>query len=337
MQLRVLGILIMLLVGCENGQADADACEHESVFGDGAPAPWFPQWQLMFPNVPFEAFFDAPVLIGLGGHESSCLPDQWLSDESSLSKLSGTKTVFVCYGDVDGCVSQTRRQTIEFVTEYSAPARTPESFAIDRDDARIVSWNHYVTDFERGERVDDEYRQDVTRIGTPGNATTDVIVLGAGGVITIETCSTVTNAPGPDFAVFENGVNDTFLELAFVEVSSDGEHFVRFPNVYTGLAPIGPYEGHDPTTFRGFAGQYRFGFGTPFDLSVLEEHPDVSAGLIDLNDINYVKLIDIIGNGEAVDSFNSPIFDPYPTQGSAGFDLVGLAVLSGALTADCTE
>ena len=87
-----------------------------------------------------------------------------------------------------------------------------------------MSWNHYVTDFERGERVDDEYRQDVTMIGPPGQTTADVFVLGAGGVL-IETCSTVTNAP-TRFAVFENGVNDAFLELAFVEISSDGEHFV---------------------------------------------------------------------------------------------------------------
>ena len=52
--------------------------------------------------------------IGLGEHESSCLPDRWLTDESSLSELSGTQTVFVCYGDMDGCVSKTRRQKIEF-------------------------------------------------------------------------------------------------------------------------------------------------------------------------------------------------------------------------------
>ena len=50
MQLRILCILIMLLLGCENGQAGADACENESVFGDGAPAPWFPQWQLCVPK-----------------------------------------------------------------------------------------------------------------------------------------------------------------------------------------------------------------------------------------------------------------------------------------------
>jgi len=34
---------------------------------------------------------------------------------------------------------------------------------------------------------------------------------------------------GFDFAVFENSFNDSFLELAFVEVSSDGINFVRFP------------------------------------------------------------------------------------------------------------
>jgi hypothetical protein len=39
-------------------------------------------------------------------------------------------------------------------------------------------------------------------------------------------------APGYDFAIFENGFpfgsGSFYLELAFVEVSSDGKHFVRF-------------------------------------------------------------------------------------------------------------
>jgi hypothetical protein len=38
--------------------------------------------------------------------------------------------------------------------------------------------------------------------------------------------------------------------------------------------------------------------------------------------------VDIVGDGTALDSFGSPIFDPYPTVGSAGFDLDGVAVMN---------
>ena len=44
-------------------------------------------------------------------------------------------------------------------------------------------------------------------------------------------------------------------------------------------------------------------------------------GLVDLNFIYYVKIIDIIGDHSALDSLGRPIADPYPTQFSAGFDL----------------
>ena len=33
-----------------------------------------------------------------------------------------------------------------------------------------------------------------------------------------------------DFCVFENAFNDSFLELGFVEVSSNGNDFYRFPS-----------------------------------------------------------------------------------------------------------
>ena len=58
---------------------------------------------------------------------------------------------------------------------------------------------------------------------------------------TVTFASPIYNGEGPDFAVFENGfdIDDEydptgvlhFLELAFVEVSSDGENFFRFPAV----------------------------------------------------------------------------------------------------------
>src|SRR5262245_37546487 len=56
---------------------------------------------------------------------------------------------------------------------------------------------------------------------------------GPPGRITLLFSSGIGNAAGPDFAVFENSLGtarSVFAELAYVEVSSDGEHFARFPS-----------------------------------------------------------------------------------------------------------
>ncbi len=75
----------------------------------------------------------------------------------------------------------------------------------------------------------------------------------------------------------------------------------------------------------GLAGQYRAGLGTPFDLEPLRVHPAVLRGELDLQAIRYVRLIDIVGDGGTRDSLGNPIYDPYPTHLTAGFDLDGVA------------
>ena len=95
-----------------------------------------------------------------------------------------------------------------------------------------------------------------------------VVSLGDGGHITLSFATPITNGPGADFAVFENGFADSFLELAFVEVSSDGTNFFRFPShslTSTG-AQVASFGTLDTTNIDGLAGKYRAGFGTPFDL-----------------------------------------------------------------------
>src|ERR1700744_4168377 len=63
-----------------------------------------------------------------------------------------------------------------------------------------------------------------------GMADNSVVSLGDSGVAVLTFAAPIIDGPGPDFAVFENGfanpANDSqaFLELAFVEVSSDGGH-----------------------------------------------------------------------------------------------------------------
>jgi len=115
-----------------------------------------------------------------------------------------------------------------------------------------------------------------------------------------------------------------------VEVSSDGETFLRFDSVYLGTQPVGAFGGHEPTLVGGLAGRYRAGFGSPFDLAALANRPEVRNGIVDLERITHVRLVDIPGDGMARDSFGHPIYDPHPTSGSAGFDLDGVAVLNQA-------
>ena len=60
------------------------------------------------------------------------------------------------------------------------------------------------------------------------------VSLGDGGTVVLTFPQPIGDVPGPDFAVFENGFkafdNSFFLELAHVEVSSDGVNFYRFPS-----------------------------------------------------------------------------------------------------------
>ena len=131
----------------------------------------------------------------------------------------------------------------------------------------------------------------------------------------------LSNGSGWDFAIFENSFSDTFLELAYVEVSSDGVHFIRFDNDSLTVDPVGGFGATDPTNIDGFGGKYRQGFGTPFDLADLSTKDDVLDGLVKLNEIGYVRIIDIIGDGTFFDTSGEVIWDPYPTAQSAGFDL----------------
>ena len=141
----------------------------------------------------------------------------------------------------------------------------------------------------------------------------------------------ITDGPGYDFAVFENGLSDTFLELGFVEVSSDGNNFFRFPSV--SLTPtatqVGSFGVLDPTNLNDLAGKYRVGFGTPFDL---QELSGVSP-LLDIHDVKFVKIVDVVGSINplyaTLDSVNNPVNDPYPTAfASGGFDLDGVGVIN---------
>ncbi len=156
--------------------------------------------------------------------------------------------------------------------------------------------------------------------GVPDGTTTTAISLGYGGEALITFDRPIYDGAGADFAVFENGYGSTFLELAFVEVSSDGEHFFRFAatSLSSGTNDV------QAQYYNNLAGKYEVGYGTPFDLSDLEDD-----ALLDKNNIRFVRLIDV-NEGVDTDAQGNVIYDsPGAGSYSAGFDLTGVAVLNG--------
>jgi hypothetical protein len=159
------------------------------------------------------------------------------------------------------------------------------------------------------------------------------VSLGDVGQATLTFDRPIRNGAGPDFAVFENGfaANDKyFLELAFVEVSSDGRNFFRFPaNSLTDTSQqVAPFGLMDPTKINNLAGKYPFGFGTPFDLEELRGTPG-----LDLEKITHVRVIDVVGCMDPKyatrDALGNKINDPWPTLfPSGGFDLDAVGVIN---------
>ena len=169
-------------------------------------------------------------------------------------------------------------------------------------------------------------------IGPSSESTTNgVVSLGDGGMAVMTFDMPISNGTGYDFAVFENALNHTFLELAFVEVSSDGVHFYRFPSVSNTPTDqqIGNSGGTDATKLHNLAGKYIVGWGTPFDLEELAGYSN-----LDINNITHVRIVDVVGSINPLygttDKNGHLINDPYPTPfNSSGFDLSGVAVMNG--------
>ncbi len=229
-----------------------------------------------------------------------------------------------------------------FATGPFAPAAgQPGTDAIHMDSSAFVSWathieviRGYINIADTTQIYDGSNR---ASYGLPeyalGKATgnySNVVSLGDGGMATLQFDRPIINGPGPDFAVFENGYGDHFLELAFVEVSTDGQRFVRFPAwSHTPVdAQVGGFGALNPTNIHNFAGKYRVGYGTPFDLEDLAD----STG-IDLNNIRFVRIIDVVGcvdcGFESRDADGNIVNDPWPTPfHTGGFDLEAVGVIN---------
>ena len=213
---------------------------------------------------------------------------------------------------------------------YSPAAGQEGSTAIHMDDPAFVWWSNGYENYEIGTDVDAVWQTPEYAVGQASGTSYDIVSLGRGGSITMTFDPPIENGDGWDFAVFENSFNDYNLELAYVEVSSNGIDFVRFDNISLTPDPVSGYGSLDTTLINGLAGRYRQGYGTPFDLSDVSEKADVQSNIVDISRISHVRIVDIVGDGSFFDSESNVIYDPYPTVNSAGFDLDAIGVSNGA-------
>jgi hypothetical protein len=221
--------------------------------------------------------------------------------------------------------------------QFPPPAGQPGSTAISADSSVFIGWATGCIVHRGYIQISDtsltyfgenkgSYGSEESALGKADNAP---VSLGDGGYAVVTFNKPVTNGPGYDFAVFENGLNDTFLELAFVEVSSDGINFFRFPSVSNTqtTSQVATFGTLDATMIDNLAGKYRALFGTPFDLETLSGIPG-----LDINRVTHIKIIDVVGciqlDYATYDSKGNIINDPWPTPfNTGGFDLDALGVL----------
>lgn len=226
---------------------------------------------------------------------------------------------------------------VSLSAQFDGAAGTAGSKAISYDDPRFVEWaitcqvTRGYKDIAQQNLGTAAFGSETNVLGIPSSDDTmDCISLGDRGEAVMTFQNPIIDGNGYDFAVFENGFGDTFLELALVYVSSNGTDWFDFPSTSNTPTNVqtGSYGGTDPTKLNNIAGKYRIGFGTPFDLSEIPDNPN-----LDKNNIRYVKVVDVVGtidpNYATYDHQGNIINDPYPTAFDAGgFDLSGVGVIN---------
>jgi hypothetical protein len=219
-------------------------------------------------------------------------------------------------------------------SSFDPPAGMPGSRAIPYDSPLIKGWAARVKRLERGPLNASDVGSGFATSGAADNALgpamqNGVVSLGDGGSIVLAFPAPLSDGPGPDFAVFENGFSDGFLELAEVEVSSNGEDFFPFPCYSETQTSVqtGPFDTLDARNLYNLAGKYRAGFGTGFDLAELRGSPG-----LDVSQVLFVRIRDVVGSLDpaygTADLLGRMINDPWPTPfESGGFDLDAIGVL----------
>jgi hypothetical protein len=184
-----------------------------------------------------------------------------------------------------------------------------------------------------------------------------VLNLGVGGSLTLgfdadggATPRAIADGPGVDFIVSENsfyagGVTTSAMaELLFVEVSSNGTDFARFPVESATASPVGPFGTINPANVSGFGGVHPVlanvdanaldpfdpatAGGDAFDLALLAGDPLVTGGALDLANVRFVRLVDVLGDGTLTDRLGRPIYDATGTD-NGGADVDSVAVING--------
>ncbi len=213
----------------------------------------------------------------------------------------------------------------------------------------FFAWADEVVDYTPSEFVQTDFSDPLQALGPVTGDNFHVVSLGdmtaqnianenPPGTITVRFAKPIRDLSGADFVVFENALiaesiesgavaGQVFGELAYVEVSVDGENFTRFPSESLTAAAVGGYGSINATNVRNLAGKHSNAggesWGTPFDLSELG-----------LSEIQYIRLVDIPGTGAFTDSADRPIYDPHKTFGSGGFDLEAVGAISVGMTYD---
>ena len=241
------------------------------------------------------------------------------------------------------------------VISYGPAAGQDGSQAIHMSSSLFKGWATGYQDLvygTQGKPVDDTWKTPEKALGPATGSVYDIVCLGEGGQITFTFDQAIANGEGADFAIFENSFNDSALELSFLEVSTDGVHFVRFPNFYLGEDKMGPYDNYNyPQLIYNLASKYSVEYGHGFDLQELvfaynyalntpqsesafsEEYTQHLLEMytyLDLDEINYVRIIDIVGDGSTVDSAGHPIYDPTGSYGSPGSDIQAVGIINYA-------
>ncbi|HFS67282.1 MAG TPA: T9SS type A sorting domain-containing protein [Flavobacteriia bacterium] len=230
-----------------------------------------------------------------------------------------------------------------FAQSFAPQVGFENTTAIHKDSLVFVDWAKEIT-ITRGYQNIENPNVGFVDFGTPEDAlyqadgNPNIVSLGDGGIAILHFDEPIVNGDGPDFAVFENGFLKepnsplAFLELAFVEVSTDGIEYMRFPAIseITTTTQINSFGFIDARYIHNFAGKYIANYGTPFDLEDLFGLTENTT--IDLNNIHYIKIIDVIGDINSdfatYDSQNTVVNDPFPTEfASGGFDLDAVGVL----------
>ena len=224
--------------------------------------------------------------------------------------------------------------TVSSYAQFPPPAGETGTTALAKDSSAFVAWATGCS-ITRGlmdiSIPDSGYASAGDSSMAIGN-NNGIVSLGDGGTAILTFNNAIRNGQGWDFAVFENSFSNDFLELAFVEVSSDGINYFRFPATsYTqDTLQVSSFGLIDATKTNNLAGKYRALFGTPFDLEEL-----VNEVGLDVNNITHVKIIDVVGcilDAYAThDQYGNKINDPWSTLfPSGGFDLDAVGVIHQA-------